>query len=202
MKKILAIAIISLATSTAFAQSNEKFYIGGSLGSVKSDTEVSGLTGTASLDEKDTGYKIYFGYKVNETFSTEFQYADFGKAELKGNNGDRFIADGRELQFTANNASISGKTKSFGASILAGTNITESIRPFAKVGLHRWDQKTTTSAAGVGGTSESDDGVDVFYGVGLDVKIVKNVFGRVEVERYKIDSNYGDFISAGIRVAF
>jgi opacity protein-like surface antigen len=204
MKKLLlALAMCSLTASIqAQSGTNDKFYMGGSVGSVKADTGISGLTGTARLDEKDTGYKLYFGYKIDQTFSTELQYADFGEAELSGNNGDTFVSEGTRYQFNVNNAKITVKSKSYGASILAGTNITEAIRPFVRVGLHRWDAKSTVTAGSSTAASEKDTGTDLFYGVGLDVQLMKNVYGRIEAERYKVDSDKGDFISAGIRFTF
>jgi OOP family OmpA-OmpF porin len=201
MRKLLVVGCIVCTAATTFAQDSERFYVGGSVGSVKANTGVSGLTGTASLDERDTGYKLYAGYAMNQYASVELQYANFGEATLSGTTGDHFSYDGQTYQFLASNASLRLKTDSIGASVLLGMPLGEQVTPFVRAGLHRWESDMKITATNIS-TNDSDHGTDPFFGVGLDVKIIKNISARIEAERYKIDSDNGDFISAGIKVAF
>jgi OmpA-OmpF porin, OOP family len=205
MKKYLVAAgIAALFSSTAFAQASQNktpFYLGFSAGQTKIDTGVSGLTGTASLDESDTGYKIFGGYKFDNVWSAEIQYADFGKASLKGNNGDRFTFDGTQYQFTANNSEVSVKAKSFGAAIVAGYDVSTVIRPYAKLGLHRWDSDASVTS-NAGNASISDSGTDPFYGIGIQFSISDQLAARVEAEHYKYDSEKAQLISVGLMYRF
>lgn len=205
MKKYLVAAgIAALFSSTAFAQASQNktpFYLGFSAGQTKIDTGVSGLTGTASLDESDTGYKIFGGYKFDNIWSAEIQYADFGKASLKGNNGDRFTFEGTQYQFTSNNAEISVKAKSFGAAIVAGYDVSSVVRPYAKLGLHRWDSDSSVTSS-AGNASISDSGTDPFYGIGIQFSITDQLAARVEAEHYKYDSEKAQLISVGLMYRF
>jgi OOP family OmpA-OmpF porin len=203
-KHLLAIALVSLTSTTAFAQANQNkspFYLGFSAGQTKIDTGVSGLTGTATLDESDTGYKIFGGYKFDNIWSAEIQYADFGKASLKGNNGDRFTFEGAQYQFTANNSEVSVKAKSFGAAIVAGYDVSSVVRPYAKLGLHRWDSDSSVTS-NVGNASISDSGTDPFYGIGIQFSITDQLAARVEAEHYKYDSEKAQLISVGLMYRF
>jgi OOP family OmpA-OmpF porin len=205
MKKYLVAAgIAALFSSTAFAQASQNktpLYLGFSAGQTKIDTGVSGLTGTASLDESDTGYKIFGGYKFDNVWSAEIQYADFGKASLKGNNGDRFTFEGTQYQFTANNSEVSVKAKSFGAAIVAGYDVSTVIRPYVKLGLHRWDSDASVTS-NAGNASISDSGTDPFYGIGIQFSITDQLAARVEAEHYKYDSEKAQLISAGLMYRF
>ncbi len=203
-KHLIAVGIMAVTATAAFAQSSESklaFYMGVSAGQTKIDTGVSGLTGTATLDESDTGYKIFGGLKLDDIWSAELQYADFGTASLKGNNGDRFTFDGTQYQFTANNVNLAVKAKSFGAAIVAGYDVTKAVRPYAKLGLHRWDSDATISSS-AGNASLSDSGTDPFYGVGIQFSITDQLAARVEAEHYKYDSEKAQLISVGVMYRF
>ena len=205
MKKILtAVSLCLLATSTAFAQTGPEknpFYFGLSGGQTKIDTGVSGLTGTATLDEKDTGYKIFGGLKFDSIWSAELQYVDFGKASLKGNNGDQFRYEGTLYQFTANNVEVALKAKSYGAALLAGYDVNKFIRPYAKVGLHHW-RSTESATSDAGNVAISDSGTDLFYGLGLQFSFNDRIAARIEAEQYKFDSSKVQLISAGVTISF
>lgn len=203
-KHLIAVGIMAMTASPAFSQSsqsNTAFYMGVSAGQTKIDTGVSGLTGTATLDESDTGYKIFGGLKLDDFWSAELQYADFGTASLKGNNGDRFTFDGTQYQFTANNVNLSVKAKSLGAAIVAGYDVTKAVRPYAKLGLHRWDSDATISSS-AGNASLSDSGTDPFYGIGIQFSITDQLAARVEAEHYKYDSEKAQLISVGVMYRF
>ncbi|MBU3725334.1 MAG: porin family protein [Burkholderiaceae bacterium] len=204
MKKIIATAGLCLLASSALAQSapeKNPFYLGLSGGQTKIDTGVTGLTGTATLDETDTGFKIFGGLKIDSIWGAELQYVDFGKASLKGNNGDRFNYQGTQYQFTSNNVDVSLKAKSYGVSMLAGYDVSKMFRPFAKVGLHHW-KSTESVNSNAGGASLSDSGTDLFYGVGVQFSFTDRVAARLEAEQYKFDSDKVQLISAGLTVSF
>lgn len=203
-KHLVTVGVAALFCSTSFAQSNPSkppFYFGLSVGQTKIDTGVSGLTGTASIDESDTGYKIFGGYKFDDTWGAEVHYADLGTASLKGNNGDRFTLDGTQYQFTSNNAAISVKATSIGAAIVAGYDVSGTVRPYAKLGLHRWDSDASVTS-NAGNASISDSGTDPFYGVGVQFSITDQLGARVEAEHYRYDSERAQFISVGLIYKF
>jgi OOP family OmpA-OmpF porin len=203
MKKLaVAIGFMTLSAS-AFAQGTApgNFYMGLSAGQTNVDTGIGGTTGTASLDETDTGFKIFAGVKIDNIWSAELQYADFGKISLKGNSGDTFTYQGEQYQFTANNAELSLKATSFGGAIVAGYDVSKVVRPFAKIGLHRWDSEASESST-AGSGSLSDSGTDIFYGVGVQFSLTNQISVRLEAEEYKFDDEKARLVSIGFAYQF
>lgn len=204
MKKMITVIGLWAISSAALAQSaadKHPFYFGVSGGQTKIDTGVTGLTGTATLDEKDTGYKIFGGMKFDSIWSAELQYVDFGKASLKGNNGDQFKYEGTQYQFTANNVEVALKAKSYGAALLAGYDVNKFIRPYAKVGLHHW-KSTESATSDAGNVAIRDSGTDIFYGVGVQLSFNDRIAARIEAEQYKFDHDKVQMISAGLTFSF
>ena len=79
MKKTLLGLSIIAALSPAVA-SAEDFYVGVSVGATETDAldifKVPGI----SVDDDDTGFKVFAGYRAHEYFAVEAFYADLGEA--------------------------------------------------------------------------------------------------------------------------
>ena len=199
MKKILLISGLMLAGLNASAD-EIKWYGGVSYGNSKVDTGITNLTGTASLDEKDNGYKIFAGANVTQYISAELHYLDFGEATLKGNNGDTFDLGGTTYSFTSTET-VTGEGDSYGISAIASYPMHEHFEPFVKVGLHRWELdyqiKTNNSTVSV-------DGTDIFYGIGANIPLTSNFSARIEYELFECDNEVEDitFLSAGLLYKF
>lgn len=202
MKKVIISTVLSLTLcSSLMANDENKWYMGASIGQVEADTEIN--AGTASLDEDDTAWKVFGGYKFNQYFATELFYTDLGESSLKGDNGDTFSTGGTNYVFTADSASIVTEAKTIGISVVASYPVHKYFEPFAKVGVHRWDIDLTVGASTLGSSSTSDDGTDIMYGVGFDIPINESFAIRAEWERYDLDEyNEGDFLSAGLMYRF
>jgi OOP family OmpA-OmpF porin len=196
MRKILLTVLLSFASTQALAQ-DSKFYFGASGGQTKFDTGVTAVT--ASLDEKDSGFKIFGGYDLNENISVEAFYVDLGNATLSGTNGQTFRANNTTYQFTTS-ASISVRGTAIGASILAGVPLNDYVKPFAKIGFSRTETKT--SYTGTNAPDEKDTSTEPMYGVGIDFNITKAISLRVEYEHYKSDDDKAKLVSAGIKFRF
>ena len=201
-KKIVVsiIAVTSLGLTSVQAEET-RFYIGANYGNSEIDTGVSGLTGTATLDEKDHGLKIYAGYDINKIVSVEGHYVNLGEATLKGNNGDQFTYEGTAYQLTANSVNVSLEGKSIGLSALVKLPVSEMINPFFKAGIHNWDAKSSISSSAVN-ASLDDDGTDMFYGIGMNVAVNKSLSVRGEFERFDFDGDDVDYLSFGMVYKF
>jgi hypothetical protein len=71
--------------------------------------------------------------------------------------------------------------------------------PFVKLGWHYWDfKKTIRGDSG----SDSADGNDAFFGVGVDGKINETIKYRVEFERVKTGDFDIDNIGASLLFGF
>ena len=158
----LFVTLLPLTTQAA----NNDFYIGLSYGTTTIDTGITAVT--ASLDDEDSGFKIFLGKKINANLSVEGFYADFGEASLTGNNGDTFTLDGTTFQFIVNNASITAEATALGINGLYAIPLSDTFSFFGKAGLMFWDSEGTVSGAGVATASVNDD-VDM-----LSIGIIRN----------------------------
>lgn len=182
MKKIicaLALATLSVSSFAAGPANNDGAYYGGiSIGNSEYDIDGDVPAGVR-LDDSDTAFKLFGGAKINHIFSAEAHYANLGKAKATGG---------------GLNGSVT--THSFGVAGVAGFQVNNVVRPFAKIGLHYFDDKAK------GNAFEEDSGIDLFYGAGVEFALDKKLSARVEFEKYDLDSSSANVISAGISYKF
>ena len=191
-KSLIASIFLLLMFTNAYGEQN-KWYSGFSHGSTKLDTGITNLTGTASLDEKDSGYKIYTGYKFKKYFSGEIFYADLGSAILKGNTGDTYKKDGQSYIYVQNGIE-EVENKSIGLSGIFTYPLHERIEPFIKIGIQRWNSKNTSGL--------SDNGISSMFGLGLNFPITDKFSIKTEYEEYEVDKDSLGFLSLGLVYLF
>ncbi|MGD2119250.1 MAG: outer membrane beta-barrel protein [Chromatiales bacterium] len=203
-KKVFAssIAATLLAVSATSQAADNQWYVGIGGGWTDTDTGISSLTGTASLDEEDTGYKIFAGYNFNENIALEGFYVDLGEATLTGNNGDTFVLGGTTYAFTVNNARVSSEGTAFGVGGKFTYPFNETFNVFGKLGLAFWDIDGTVSGSGLATSSVDDDGTDAYFGVGAGLKFADSWEVRAEAERYDFGGDDVDFVSLSIVKGF
>jgi len=200
MKKILISTSLCMVLAGSLAANDKNWYTGLSYGQGNANTGVNAIT--ASLDEKDSGYKLFGGYKFNKYFSTELFYTDLGSASLSGNNGDTFSYAGSTYTFNTNNANITFDAKTIGFSGVASYPVHKYFEPFVKIGLHRYDIKAKVNGSNFT-ASASDTGIDLVYGLGFNIPINESFDIKAEYEKYDLDE-YNDtkFLSVGIAYKF
>lgn len=170
-----------------------------SLGTSTVDTGVSNTTGTASLDEDDTSFKITFGQKLDKVLSIEGFYADFGEASLTGNTGDTFDSGGTTWVFTADNAKVATSASGLGINAKFTHAFTDKSSIAGRLGLLMWDVTTSASTATTA-SSASDDGIDLFYGIGYKYDFNKQYSLTVDYDMYTADTF--DFNTLAVGVSF
>lgn len=213
MKKLYLIVVVlffSICSQSAFAWEvwNPSFYVGAGYGLSEIDTGVSGLTGTAALDEDNSGFKILGGLKFNQFLGIEVGYTDFGEAELSGNNGDRFSIGGTTYQFIADGVKLSAEATSIQIAavyfIPLDYYLGESMKyfePFLKLGISFWDVEYSMTAANVDQARADDDGSDAIFGIGINFKIHEKFHLRTEWERHNTEESI-DYYSASVLYNF
>ena len=190
-----------IASTDTIAQETHKFYLGGGIGLTSMDTGVSGTTGTAVLDEDDTGFKALLGYQLHKNLAIEGFYANLGEASLTGNNGDTFVLGGTTYQFNANGSfTIEGST--MGAGVVGIVPVNEMLSPIVKFGLHSWEADATVVSSTLGTATASDSGTDLFYGIGAQFNINEKIASRAVFERFKFDDVNVDLISVSLIFMF
>ena len=78
LKKIAAAAALAIVASTAVAAEAPAFYIGADVGSTKLD----------GFDDRETGYGVFAGYQINQTYAIEANYRML--ADVDGAEADQF----------------------------------------------------------------------------------------------------------------
>ena len=195
--KIIALVISLIAMpSYAFAQKS-KMYVGAEYTKNTIDTGVT--VGTATLDEKDSGYSLFIGTEVDKNFDIEFSYNNFGEASVSGNSGSTFNVNGTAYEFTADGAKLAAKADSFGLALKPKLTLGQNIDLVGTLGYHKWDSKLTASASNISGGSITDDGYDFFYGIGIKANF-QNFSAGLGYNIYKLDSE--EVKSWGLRAAY
>jgi len=184
---ILPAALLAISAPAAAQQSDAGWYIGGSYGMTTFDIDTAGIT-NPSVDDSDSGFKIFGGFQFTKHWGAEVGYVDFGKAGVSGSIfGIPFTGDASVTAFT-----------------FAGTGtlpLGENFALLGKVGLANWDAKVNVST-GFGVGSDSDSGTDIFYGVGLRYSFNKNIGVQVEFETFSAEDDSVNMTSVGLRYKF
>jgi hypothetical protein len=171
MKNLKKIALVTIAVlSFSVNADNTQEYYGG-VGIAKTSLKGDG----AEYDK--VNLKLMGGMRINENFSAEIQLLNLSKDDLSGAGG------------------VDAKGKSFGIAGLYYLDNSSTAKPFIKLGIHRWDVDFLPTPAH-GGASSSDNGTDLFGGVGVDFAL-EGFTTRIEYENYKmggdVDENMKSF---------
>jgi hypothetical protein len=191
--KIIAL-MISLIAIPTFAYSQAKYYVGAEYTKNKIDTGISNVS--SKLDEEDNGYSIFIGSSINKDFDIEFSYNNFGEASLSGVADNEFSYRGTDYIFT-DTGTIKAEATSFGVAVKPKLNISKNFDLVATLGAHRWESELTASSAS-GKDSATENGIDLFYGVGLKGNFDTFSVG-LNYNIYKLDSE--EVKSMGIRLS-
>jgi len=146
------------------------------------DLNALGLT---SCDDKDTGWKLFGGYKFTPNFAVEGAWIDLGEVSAS----DGFVT-------------VTGEVDGFQIAAVGIFPINPQFGIFGKVGAYMWDVSATASAPGFASASASDDGTDIMFGAGVSWNFTSNFGLRAEWERFDIDGDGLDFLSVGVQFNF
>jgi OOP family OmpA-OmpF porin len=204
----LGLAVFA-AIASPFAMADDAGWYGGiNIGQSRAKIDdvriTSGLLGGGFItpaitdDDRDTGYKLFGGYRVNKNFALEGGYFNLGK-----------------FGFTATTippGTLNGHIKLQGLNLDAVgiLPITEKFSAFGRVGLNyaeARDSFTGTGFVNVLNPNPSKRDTNVKFGVGLQYDFTQSLGMRVEAERYRIDDAVGnkgdiDLVSVGLVYRF
>ncbi len=128
----------------------DRIYFGGSFGASEADNYCSITSG---CENKDSAWKAFAGYHINETFSAEAGYTSIGDLHKNGTSSD------------ISALSVSG---------IANIHVNDQFGVFAKAGFSSWKSKNTDS---------DKSGTGLNYGVGAKVSLSESMKLRAEWER-------------------
>jgi opacity protein-like surface antigen len=178
VKKLLVPAFIA-ATSiglTAHAAEDSGWFIGAAAG--QSDVDIS------AYDESTT-YKVVAGYDFNKNWALGVEYIDMGDFDIDG--------------FPGVNADV--EIDGFNFFGMFTLPVSETFDLFAKAGAFHWDADASVSGGGLS-VSLNDDGTDFSWGVGAALNATENVALTLEFQRFDIDGDDIDTITAGLKFSF
>lgn len=148
-----------------------------------------GFTTITSIDDTDTGWKLFAGYKFNRNFAVEGSYTDFGEATA-----DSIVT---ASPFGTGTVDQSFEAATWGLAALGIVPLGYNFELFGKVGFHYWDAEWTpkVNLTGLSGsTTEDENGTDLFYGIGAGYNFTEMFGVRAEWELFK---NIGDDNTTG-----
>ncbi len=201
------LATTLFAASSAFA-ADTGFYLGGGIGGTKvkdapsaaeldAELAAGGITASSSVDDTDTGWKVFGGYKFNRYLAVEGSYADLGEVSITSNVTNPPVGT----------IDIAWEALSMTVAAVGILPLSYGFELFGKGGLQYWD--VDLGAMPFAAITESETGTDYFYGIGAGYNLTHNIALRAEWERY---NNVGDenttgesdvdMWSAGVQFAF
>jgi OmpA-OmpF porin, OOP family len=191
--KFRSLALLSLLAVTAPSFAGD-FYVSGSIGRASADINSgslddaltsAGFANVASgVDEKDTGFKLQFGYQFNPNFAIEGGLVDLGEFQY-------------DATFTGGTAEAKWEAKGVSINALGILPIDDSFSVFGKIGMVNAKVEMDLTATGAGGTasvSDSEKNWSPVFGVGAIYNATKSIGIRAEYERY---SSLGDDATTG-----
>jgi OOP family OmpA-OmpF porin len=175
-KAIVAAMALAAGMGTAVAASpdeNERgFYLGGGVGNfnVEIDRFDNVDNAIGRLDDDDTGWKVFGGYKFNRYLALEGAYVDFGRQT------DTFDVSGSSGDFTAELSGFSPQ--------LIGILPLGPVELSAKVGVYFIDIDLSADVDSVDeldfDSSTSDE--NFMYGVGIGATFFQRLNAKLEYE--------------------
>lgn len=154
-----------------------------------SDSDLAGVGFVGSVDDDDTGWKVYGGYQFTKNWGVEFGWVDLGEVDAKG------TVLGVPVTVKAE---VDGWTLS-GVGTLPFTN---NFSGFAKLGIIRADVDAKASGGGVTGSAD-DTSTEWTAGLGVKYDFTRNVGLRAEWERFNdLGGDDADLLSIGVVFKF
>ncbi|MES9846492.1 MAG: outer membrane beta-barrel protein [Candidatus Sedimenticola sp. PURPLELP] len=186
---IAASAALIIFSNTSFASGA---YISGSLG--KSSANVDSVTGI-SIDENSNTFSFALGYKLNENIAIEGGYRDLGEINANATGSINGTYLGKPFVATGT-VGVDVETTGFFLGGDFSLPVSDKVSAHVKAGIFKWDADLTGSGTGsitydgtvyATGTAltGSEDGTDLYFGLGADYKLNDSVGLGVQWVRYK-----------------
>lgn len=200
----LAVAMglaLSMAWAPSWAEGNAGWYFGVTGGQTEADLnkpdfddmvifafESNGmdvLSGTSTLDDSDTSFSLFGGYRFSEFFATEVSYVDLGTGKYRSSG----VVDpfGSAPPTTAT-YSADYEVAGFTAAAIGSAPIGHGFDLHGRVGILFADTEISgraTISSAVGSDSVSADSQDFFYGLGLGLQVGANWSFSLDWQQFK-----------------
>lgn len=170
---------------------------------------------TGKVDDKDRGWKIYGGIKVNRYFGLEAAYVDAGSAEAKADRTQNLSSTTQIITTSHARASLQGVQ--FAA--VARYPVHDHIDLFGRLGGYYWKIDSQIESTLVSNSSSifppdstissiikfDNDGLDLVFGAGVEYSLNESISIRAEWERISgisAEKSNVDMFSIGVNYGF
>lgn len=180
MKNILIAALVigaSLTSASAFAEGG---FAGVDVGRSNYSLDVSG---TGSVSDRTTGFKLYGGWEFTPNLAIEGGYADMGTGRVSNAAG-----------------TISAKTNALYVAGKGTVPLNEQFSLYGKLGVTR-NKADYTVSSGATSFNPSGNKTDLFAAAGVSYAFTKNVAGTLEYDYFgKLDTDGASGVSAKVNM--
>ena len=206
-----ALLFASSACSSSPAQSEEYrwfqsgWYVGGTGGVAIVDASSSdldehladqGFTTSSTLDDDDSGWKGYVGYRFERLFGLEAGYVDLG--EVSSEVDTQAVDPDVLLEALADTQPFLGSGPSLaGLFYVLDTKVVDGG---LRAGAWYWEADVEAKTNTGEKVSIDEEGFDPFGGVFLLLEINDRAQIRAEYELYVLDDDDADFLSIGLQI--
>lgn len=204
---LIAAACLAAGVAQGQGTGQKPWYAGASVGqsTARIGEDVNGALGelfgefSSSIDDNDTGFKVFGGYRALSWLALEASYADYGKA--------KFNADTRlPLAYVDGNY----RTQAFALDVVPFVEFGK-FQLFAKAGAAFYETKASSTVFLTGGPqlneSQKATGTAFKWGGGAGYRFTDTIGVRIEYEQFRTgndDTGKADvsLLSAGIVISF
>lgn len=199
-----SLATLVLASSSiAAVAADSGWYAGASLGQTNTDFSASDLKSTlvtagytgvvASVDNTDTGWKLFGGYQLNKNIGFEAAYVNLGS----------LTANATYATPAGSPARVNVDVDGFQLSAVGTLPLNDAFAVFGKVGA--FFSKSDQTGTGAFAAPASTDNTDWIYGLGGNWQFNPNIGLRAEWERFQglgASERHADLYSLGAVFSF
>jgi OmpA-OmpF porin, OOP family len=201
MKIQLCASLLLMVVATAANAAD--FYAGAAFGRAGADDYKhyigsnfdDGSFTSSSVDDSDTGRRLFIGASINPNISFEFGHVDFGKASTTAqSNGCCFYSPGPAYhKLTADGLELSA---------VGRLTIGERGAITVRIGRLDWDVEESIRDSGVAMVDGSGDGSDFFSAFGGEYRFAERLSIRGEYAFYSLEDFEVSLLSAALAFYF
>ncbi|MEO5692069.1 MAG: outer membrane beta-barrel protein [Usitatibacter sp.] len=195
-KSALALATLAVLATPAFAQTSPWYgglavgqsRTGGELVTNRNSTVVGGTVTNSAFDDKDSGFRIFGGYRFLPWLGVELNYADIGASRL------RTDVQTIDAPFNTGAVVLDRKISGFGADLVFSAPLGERASIFGRVGAVQSRLEANAKLSGLinftsGNTLDRERTTTVNetvtrFGLGADYMLSRNLGIRLDWERW------------------
>jgi opacity protein-like surface antigen len=192
-------AMLLVSTMLATPAQAGKIYAGASVGESSIDFVLAdiddGSLSNSSVDDSDTAFKVFVGYRFLKFFAVEADTVDLGEFAISA------TSDGSGASFAAGPVAAIAEADGYRIAGVGILPVGGGFSVFAKAGIFYWDAETMLTDASSTVIDSSSDS-DEFFGAGLNFDLKGPISIRLEYEMLTLDDVDVDLVSIGAAFRF